>query len=268
MRIMIVGCGSIGTKLARAADAMAEVKRIYLIDEIPELADKLASELDKAIAVSNLEDELYHCDLVIEAASQRAAKQVAMLTISRGVDMMMMSVGALVDDEYRTELFDKAKQTGANIYIPSGAISGVDGLRAAHNDELDSVELITKKGPKSLSGVKYIEDEGIDVMKITEPTVVYSGCARDAVVAFPKNVNVAATVSLLGIGFDKTQVTIICDPAAKSNSHELRIKGAFGEMNCHTYNVPSPDNPKTSYLASLSAISALRRIIRREWIGI
>ncbi len=268
MRITIVGCGSIGQKLAAAADAMAEVKRIYLLDIVPEHAEKLAESLDKAIVVQSVEDELYHCDLVIEAASQDAAKQVAMMTVSRGVDLMIMSVGALVDDEYRTELFDKAKSTGANIYIPSGAIAGLDGLRASHVDELESVELITTKGPRSLSGVKYVEEKGIDVSKITEPTVIYNGSAREAVEDFPRNVNVAATVSILGVGFDRTKVTIIVDPAAKSNSHELRIKGAFGEMNCHTYNVPSPDNPKTSYLASLSAISALKRIIRKEWLGI
>ena len=251
MRITIVGCGSIGQKLAAAADAMAEVKRIYLLDIVPEHAEKLAESLDKAIVVQSVEDELYHCDLVIEAASQDAAKQVAIMTVSRGVDLMIMSVGALVDDEYRTELFDKAKSTGANIYIPSGAIAGLDGLRASHVDELESVELITTKGPRSLSGVRYVEEKGIDVSKITEPTVIYNGSAREAVEDFPR-----------------TKVTIIVDPAAKSNSHELRIKGAFGEMNCHTYNVPSPDNPKTSYLASLSAISALKRIIRKEWLGI
>ena len=111
-------------------------------------------------------------------------------------------------------------------------------------------------------------EHGIDVDKLTEPTTVFSGTARDAVKLFPKNINVAATVSLLGVGFDKTKVTIVVDPAIHSNSHELRIKGEFGQMVCHTFNVPSPDNPKTSYLAAMSAISALKRIVRNEWIGI
>ena len=268
MRITIVGCGSIGTKLAEAADAMDEVKRIYLIDVVRPLAEELANKLNKAIVVDSVEDELYHCDLVIEAASQAAASDVVYKTVSRGVDIMLMSVGALVDDEFREMVFEKARQTNAKVFIPSGALSGTDGLRSASLDELDEVELITKKGPKSLAGVAYVEQEGIDVNSVTEPTVIFSGSAREAVKAFPKNINVAATVSLLGIGFDRTKVTIVVDPEAKSNSHELIVKGKFGTMNCHTYNVPSPDNPKTSYLASLSAISALKRIIRKEWIGI
>ena len=268
MRMTIIGCGSIGTKLAKAADEMAEVKRIYLIDIERPLAENLASELNKAIVVDDVEEELYHCDLVVEAASQDAARDAILKASSRGVDIMVMSVGALVDDGFRENVFAKARQTGAKIFIPSGAIAGVDGLRAARTAELEEVELVSKKGPKSLAGIKYCEEKGIDVYSFKEPTVIFSGAAREAVSNFPKNINVAATVSLLGLGFDNTKVTIILDPEAKSNSHELRIKGAFGEMNCHTYNVPSPDNPKTSMLASLSAISALKRIIRNEWAGI
>lgn len=268
MRITIVGCGSIGSKLAKAADEMSEVKRIYLIDANKEIADKVASTLNKALVVSSVEEELYHCDLVIESASQDAAKETLPKAVGRGVDIMLMSVGALVDDEFRASMFERAKNSGSRIFIPSGAVCGTDGLRAAATDELESVELISTKGPKSLSKVKYFEDNNIDVAKIKEKTVMYSGPAREAVQLFPKNVNVAATVSLLGIGFDRTKVTVVLDPNAKSNSHELRVKGAFGETNCHTFNVPCPDNPKTSYLATVSAVSALKRIIRNEWIGI
>ncbi len=268
MRITIVGCGSIGSKLAKAADEMDDVKRIYLIDVDKNKAEGLAKTLDKAIVVSSVEDELYHCDLVIESASQGAAKDILTKTVGRGVDIMLMSVGALVDDKFRETVFEKAKNSDARIFIPSGALCGTDGLRAAATDELDSVELITTKGPKSLEHVKYFEDRGIDVNNIKEKTVMFSGSAREAVQIFPKNINVAATVSLLGIGFDRTIVKIVLDPAATTNSHELLVKGKFGMTNCHTYNVPSPDNLKTSYLASLSAISALKRIIRNEWVGI
>ncbi|MBR4225762.1 MAG: aspartate dehydrogenase [Candidatus Methanomethylophilaceae archaeon] len=268
MRITIVGCGSIGSKLAMAADEMAEVKRIYLIDIIPGLAESLAAKMKKAIVIDNVEEELYHCDLVIESATQDAAKQILPKVVSRGVDIMVMSVGALVDDGFRESVVEKAKECEARIYIPSGAVCGTDGLRSSSVGELEEVELITIKGPKSLQNVQYVIDEGIDVDKVKEKTVIYSGPAREAVKEFPKNVNVAATVSLLGIGFDRTKVTIVLDPDTHSNSHELKIKGEFGEMDCHTFNVPSPDNPKTSYLAAMSAISALKRIVRNEWIGI
>ncbi|NLL94547.1 MAG: aspartate dehydrogenase [Thermoplasmatales archaeon] len=268
MRITIVGCGVIGSKLAIAADAMDDVKRIYLVDIKKGKAEALEKKLNKAIVVNSVEEELYHCDLVIEAASQEAAREIMSKSVGRGVDIMVMSVGALVDDEFRDLMFERARNNGCRIYIPSGAVCGTDGLRAAHVDELESVELITTKGPKSLAHIAFFEEKGIDVDKIEEKTIVYTGTAREAVALFPKNVNVAATVSLLGIGFDKTVVKVVLDPKAKSNHHELRLKGAFGEMACNTFNVPSPDNPKTSHLASLSAISALKRIVRNEWIGI
>lgn len=268
MRITIVGCGSIGSKLAKAADDMAEVKRIYLLDADREAAESVASSLNKAIVIHSVEEELYHSDLVVEAASQAAAKELLPKVAARGVDMMIMSVGALVDDDFRNLVFEKAKVSEAKVYIPTGALSGADGLRSASVEELDDVELISMKGPKSLLGIPFIEEKGIDVEKIKERTVIYTGYAREAVKLFPKNVNVAATVSLLGVGFDRTKVTVVLDPDIKSNSHELRIKGKFGEMNCHTYNVPEPDNPRTSHLATLSAISALKRIVRNEWFGV
>jgi aspartate dehydrogenase len=247
---------------------MNEVKRIYLLDKDRHLADMLASQLKKAIVIDSVEEELYHCDLVIEAASQEAARQILPAVVSRGVDMMIMSVGALVEDEFRNSILEKAKTYESRVFIPSGAVCGTDGLRAASLESLDRVELVTTKGPKSLEDVPYLIEHGIIVEDLKEVTTVYSGPAREAVALFPRNVNVAATVSLLGVGFDRTLVTIVVDPEAHSNSHELRVTGAFGEMTCHTYNVPAPDNPKTSHLAALSAISALKRIIRNEWVGI
>ena len=181
MRITIVGCGSIGSKLAKAADEMAEVKRIYLMDEDHPRAENLAAILNKAIVINDVEEELYHTDLVIEAASQKAATVIVPKVVARGVDIMIMSVGALVDDEFREMVKEKAIQSEAKIFIPSGAVCGTDGLRSSAVGELEEVELITTKGPKSLEGVDWIEDHGIDVDTLTEPTTVFSGTARDAV---------------------------------------------------------------------------------------
>jgi aspartate dehydrogenase len=268
MRITIVGCGAIGSTLAKAADQMEEVKRIYLFDINKDFAERVASGLNKAIVVNSVEDELYHSDLVVEAASQEAARDLLTKVAGRGVDIMLLSVGVLVDDDFRKTIFDKAAATECRIYIPTGALCGSDALRAASMDELSSVELITTNGPSSLVKIKYLEEQGIDVFAIKEKKLMYSGPAREAVKLFPRNVNLAATVSLLGVGFDRTTVKIILDPQATTNSHQLIIKGAFGTANSQTWNVKSPENPKTSYLASLSTIATLKRIIRNEWIGI
>ena len=268
MRITIVGCGSRGSKLAEAADKMLEVKRIYLVDEDKARAEAVAQTVNKAEVVENVEEELYHCDLVIECATQDAAREVIPKVVARGVDIMIMSVGALVDDEFREAITEKAKQCDAKVYIPSGAICGTDGLRASTVGEVQQVELISTMPPVGFEGVQYVIDRGIDLTKVSKETTLYTGTAREAVQLFPRNVNVAAIVSILGIGFDKTMVTIVADPSIKINSHELRIKGEFGEMTAHTYNVPSPINPKTSNLSVFSAISALQRIVKNQWVGI
>jgi len=268
MRIMIVGCGSRGSKLAEAADKMVEVKRIYLLDSNRPRVEAVASKLNKGMIVDDIEEELYHCDLVIECATQDVAHDILPKIVYRGVDVMVMSVGALVDDDYRADLIAKAKENDMRIYIPSGAICGIDGLRASAIGELQEVELNTVQGIASFQGVKYIEEKGIDLSGLKERTLLYSGPAREAVKLFPRNVNVAAIVSIIGFGFDKTKVNISVDPATKSNSHELRVKGEFGEMTCNTYNVTSPDNPNTSNLSVFSAISALERIVKNQWIGI
>ncbi|MCL2607783.1 MAG: aspartate dehydrogenase [Methanomassiliicoccaceae archaeon] len=264
----IVGCGSIGSELAKAADEMAEVKRIYLLDQNGKAAEALASVLKKTVAVRSIESELYHCDLVIEAANQAAAKEYIPKVVGRGVDIMIMSVGALVDDDYRNSVYETARNAGARILVPSGAVCGTDGLSSAVIGRIEEVELITTKNPEGLSQVKYLDERGIDISRISEPTVIYKGTAREAVQIFPKNVNVAAAVSIMGVGFDRTKVTIIADPETHSNSHQLTVKGEFGEMVSTTRNVPSPLNPSSSHLAALSAISALKRIIRNEWVGI
>ncbi|MCL2785863.1 MAG: aspartate dehydrogenase [Methanomassiliicoccaceae archaeon] len=268
MRLAIIGCGSIGGELAEAADEMAEVKRIYLTDQRGLAAEALASRLKKAVAIRSIEPELYHCDLVIEAASQAAAGDLIPKVVGRGVDMMIMSVSALADDDYRKNVYETARNTGARILVPSGAVCGTDGLSSASVGRIDEVELTTTKNPESLLDVPYLKDNGIDISKIDRPTVIYEGTAREAVKLFPKNVNVAATVSIMGIGFDRTKVKIVLDPATRSNSHELIVKGEFGEIVSRTSNVPYLNNQSTSHLAALSAISALKRVIRNDWVGI
>jgi len=268
MRITIVGCGSKGSKLAEAADKMMEVKRIYLVDSDRARAEELAATLNKAEVVDDVEENLYHCDLVIECATQTAAHEVIPKVVARGVDIMVTSVGTLVDDDYRNMVTEKARQCDAKVYLPSGAISGTDGLRASTVGEVESVELITTMPPLTYGEIKYLQDKGVDVSTIKERTVLFNGTAREAVQLFPRNVNAAGIVSIMGIGFDRTMVTIVADPTHKVNSHELRIKGEFGEMVTKTDNVPSAINPRTSNLLIFSAIAALQRVVKNQWVGI
>jgi aspartate dehydrogenase len=272
MHILIIGCGSIGSTLAKAVHDMPEVDKVYVTDQSKAFALHLTHSLEKAQYVDNDHDSLLRLigevDLVVEAASQEAAKRYVPFVLENGVDIMVMSVGAFSDEVFQERCFTLAKKHRSRLYVPSGAICGTDGLHSASAAKITDVELITRKGPKGLKGAPGLKMRNIDVDKLTEPTVVFEGNARDASVQFPKNLNVAATISLLGIGFDQTRVTIICDPAAERNSHTLIVKGDFGEMRAETQNVPSPMTPSTSYLAALSAVAALRRIVGNVWIGV
>jgi aspartate dehydrogenase len=272
MRLLIIGCGAIGQTLAKVIDTMDEVDLFYMTDKSDEKAQQMVKEYRKAKYIANTDESirahLKHLDLVVEAASQDAVAHYVPFILGFGKDVLVMSVGAFVDDVLREKCFNLAKKKGGRLYVPSGAVCGTDGLHSASVDKIDSVELISTKGPKSFKGVPYLKENGIDVDTLKERTVIYDGPAREAIVHFPKNVNVSATISLLGLGMDKTRVKLICDPLCECNSHRLIVKGVFGEIVAETDNVPFPSNPATSYLAALSAIAAIKRIAGNVWIGV
>lgn len=267
MIVGIIGCGFIGNTLANAIEGISEINKLFLYDRNLSSSEGLALGLQKAQPASNMEELINEVELVIEAASQGAVKQYAMDVLEHGRDLMIMSIGALVDDKFWNKLQRTAKKNNCRIYLPTGAICGVDGLKSASMAGIDEVTIETIKPPKGLEEVRYITKQGIDLNKLKKPLTVFFGPAREAVKQFPKNVNIAACVSLAGIGFDKTKIKVIADPAATRNQHKLICRGRFGEFKCEIHNMPSITNPKTSYLAALSAIATLKKIVGGVWIG-
>ena len=169
-----------------------------------------------------------------------------------------MSVGALLDESIYDILSDACKDFKKTIYLPSGAIAGLDGIKSI-KDELKSLSITTTKHPRSLKGAKFFETSEINLDEITSSTVVYEGTAKEAVTLFPANINVAALLSLTGIGSEKTSVTIVADPNTDKNTHHIEATGKFGKMTFTIENVPDANNPKTSRLAILSAIETLKK---------
>ncbi|MEW5937583.1 MAG: aspartate dehydrogenase [Candidatus Thermoplasmatota archaeon] len=268
MKVCVIGAGSIGTTLASAMEGIDEIEQVYVIDNSRRKIEALERSLTKVKGAESFDDLLGQVDLVIEAASQRAVEEYLPLALERGKDFMLMSVGALLNEEFRSRCRVLAKQHGAHIYIPSGAVCGIEGLCAAAEEDLEEVVLISYKHPKALEGVEYLRRRGIDLSKITRPRVVFDGTASDAVRHFPKNVNVAATISLAGLGFERTRVKIVVDPKVTKNMHRIVVKGRMGEIEVWCRNTPFPDNPRTSYLAALSVIAAVRKIAGNMWIGV
>jgi aspartate dehydrogenase len=254
MKLGIIGCGAIGNDVARAAEKINEIDTIFLHD-IDEMAEKkLARQLSKGKAV-NSDSLLKESDVVFEAASQDAVKMYAIDVLKQGKDIIIMSIGSLFDDEFRKKLEETARKYKSKLYLPSGAVCGIDGILSASGDTIDKVTLVTTKPPKALG------------KKFKKRTVVFKGTAREAVQQFPKNINVAANLSIAGIGFDKTLVEIVADPVATRNSHKILAHGRFGRLRAEIENMPNPHNPGSSYLASLSAIATLKRLINPIQIG-
>lgn len=266
-RIGLVGCGAIGSEIALAIDrGEISAELVAVCDHNPKTAGELMDRLKNKPLKANLEELVGRSDLVIEAASQRAVPAIARATLKKGKSLMIMSVGALADAELYRSMKKLAEEHGSKIYIPSGAISGLDGLKSASAGNIRRITLTTTKNPNGLKGAPYVKEKSIDLDHLTEPTLIFEGPAAEAVKAFPANVNVAATLCLAARD-GEVRVRIVADPNIKVNRHEIVAEGDFGVISTKVENVPSPKNPKTSYLAALSAIATLRSILEPIKIG-
>lgn len=255
-KIGIVGCGVIGTEIARAVDSGVIPARLVNVCDpdngcIQSILKNL-TEKPEAVALHTL---VAQSDIVVESAGQSAVKEITEQCILKKKTLLVMSVGYFLRD---MPLFEKAQKKKCRIIFPSGALAGIDAVKAAGLTQIDSATLTTTKPPKGLKGAPYLKEHNIDIDKITSPTVVFEGTAYEAVKAFPANINVSAVLSFAGAGPEKTRVRIIVDPNSSKNIHEVTVKGRSGSIYTKTENLPSPSNPKTSYLAVLSAIAALR----------
>jgi aspartate dehydrogenase len=224
------------------------------IADRPELGPEVARLAEEHGCASTLDPRALPdlgADLVVEAASHAAVATYATGWLERGADVLLMSIGALGDDKLRQEIFEAAASCDRSVFVPSGAIGGLDLLRSARVGRIDAVHLTTSKPPTTL---------GVEVDGAAGPSVLFDGPASDAVRAFPQNVNVAAAVSLSGIGFDRTRVTVVADPSLTVIVHELEITGEFGRARVTLSNEPDTINPKTSRLAIMSAVALIERL--------
>jgi aspartate dehydrogenase len=261
-RVGLLGCGAIGSEIAFAIDSgNISAKLTHVYDFSKDNSKKLVDMLkNKPIITENVGLlAASPVDLIIEAASQDAVRDNALSILQNRKDLMILSAGALLDEAIFDIIMDGCNDFNKRIYLPSGAIIGLDGIRAVQH-ELESVVLVTTKNPKALKGAKFFETSTINPDEIRDVKIVYEGSAKDAVRLFPANINVAALISLAGIGSEKTRVKIIADPNTDKNTHEIQAEGKFGKFSVKVENVPIPSNPKTSRLATLSAIECLRKI--------
>jgi len=256
MKVGLVGCGNIGADICIALQKGTIPARIVALHDMDaHQAERMKRSFQLDAHLGGLDEAAARSDFLVECASAAAVKPVVEAAIAADIDCLILSVGGLMAEP---ALVERAKAANIQVRIPSGALCGLDGIRSAMEAGLHSVTLTTRKPPKGLAGAPYLAENNIDIEGLKQPKTVFEGSAREAVKAFPANVNVAAALSMMGIGPEETRVRIIADPTATENSHEVFAEGAFGRLHTKTVNLPSPRNARSSYLASLSGVAELR----------
>ena len=198
--------------------------------------------------------------VVVEAASHDAVRSFGPAVLNAGVPLIVLSAGALADDALRGEMERAAARHNALLYVPSGGIGGLDALKAACVAGVDEVTIAVTKPARAWKGIAYVERLGVDLDGLTGPVTLFEGSAREGVPHFPANVNIAAVLSMAGIGFDRTRLKVVADPKLEHNTHYIDVHGKTGSISIKLENVPAPDNPKTAWLACYSALAALKAI--------
>lgn len=256
----ILGCGAIGSELAEAicGGQAGNCALVGLYDGSQGVASSLAGRLPIQIRASQSFEEFISAPalgLVVECASPAAARTYAEKVLKADKDLLLMSAGALADSALLESLSRASGERNRRLMIPSGALGGIDAVKAVRHG-LEEVTLTTTKRPQALRGAPGFKPW--ETVEITEAQVVFDGFAREAVELFPANVNVAAILSLAGLGPARTRVKIVADPQAPGNVHEVFARGDFGTMRVTMENRPHARNPRTAYLAVLSLVETLR----------
>ncbi len=247
-KIGIAGTGALGGTVARA-----------LLKGLPGLSLHAISDLKPPLSINvpnlSFRELALECDTVVECLPAAAVPELAEEVLSQNKILILISSSALL---LFPEIKDHLRPNGGRIIVPSGAIAGLDGVRALMQSGIKSARIATTKKPAGYTGAPYIVENNIDLTAIRERKKIFSGTAREAARGFPANINVAATLSLAGIGPDLTQVEIWADPAAAGNIHEIRVEGSTSVITSRVENTPDPSNPKSSILAANSIIALLR----------
>ena len=271
--IGIVGCGAIGRALIAAVTSGQLAVRIA---GVTSRTEKSARDFLGTFAspppYMSLSELITAADLIVEAAGGAVVQSLAEQAFAAGKDLMVISVGALLE---HPEIIKKSRQSGCRLYVPSGAIAGLDGIKSACVGAVSHVTMTTRKPPNGLEGAPYLVQNAISLVGLQEEKEVFSGTAREACRGFPANVNVSswrgigsgvAAVSLAGIGPDRTRIRIIAVPGLKRNCHDIEVEGEFGRLHVHIENVPS-ENPKTGKLTALSIIRSVQDVVDPVRIG-
>ena len=259
MRVGLVGFGAMGRALVRCLDANGGAERLSIVSALVQPNDApLAGIACMSRTVFTTETgEFWRHDpeLIVECAGHSAVRNFCPEALGRGRDLILISIGALADPHVEATLRDAVAKSKSRLFLPAGAVGGVDFLASARLAGLDHVRYASRKPPRAWKGTR--AEQSVKLDGLTEAVEFFHGNAREAALQFPQNANVAAAIALAGIGFEKTEVTLKADPSASGNEHCVVAEGAFGRAETRIQAKPLPDNPKTSWLGALSLARAV-----------
>jgi aspartate dehydrogenase len=265
LRIAIGGFGAIGKVVAQHLDGGIDGLALAAVSARDQIrAEKAMAGFARPVPVVPLEDLWEHADVIVECAPAALLRELAEPTLAHGRHVMVLSCGALLDN---LDLVDLARRHGGRIFVPSGALLGLDAVAAAAEGGISKVHMITRKPPRGLLGAPYLEENAVDIADLAEPKRVFVGTAREAARGFPANVNVAAALALAGIGPDGTTIEIWADPMVERNVHRIEVEAEAARFSLQIENVPSAENPRTGRLTALSVVAALRKLTSPLAIG-
>ncbi len=264
IRVAIAGFGAIGRKVGERLDEGIPGLRLSAVSaRNVERAAGIVAKYRNPVPIAPVEKLTEFADIVVECAPAEIFIEIAEPVVRAGQTLVVISVGALIA---HPEISELAKKTGARILVPTGALLGLDAVQAAAEGKIESIRMISRKPPIGLMGAPFLIEHEIDLRGITEPLKLYEGSAREAVKGFPANLNVAAALSLAGIGPDRTIIEIWADPQLTRNTHTIVVVSDSAEFTMTIANIPS-ENPKTGKIAALSIIAALRKLGGTVCIG-
>ena len=264
LKVGLAGLGAVGLGVARRIEAGIPglVLAAVAVRDVAKARRNLP-EVGNSVAVLPVEALAQSCDIVVECLPPQLFRRVATSVIEAGKIFMPLSVGQLLEN---WDLVARAKETGARILVPTGALIGLDAVRAASEGTIHSVKMITRKPPNGLEGAPYLVERGISLAGLKEPLKIFDGTAREGARGFPANVNVAAALSLAGIGPDKTRLEIWADPALTRNTHRIEVDADTARFSMAIEGIPS-ENPRTGRIVPLSTIAALRGLVAELKVG-
>lgn len=264
LRVAIGGFGAIGSKVAQRIDqGIAGLKLAAVAEKDAEMAKQRMAGFANPVPIVALNELADHADVVVECLPAALFADIAEATLRAGRIFIPLSAGMLLN---RPDLVDLATECGARIIVPTGALLGFDAVRGAAQGTIYSVRMVTRKPPTGLAGAPYLVENGISVDDLSEAIKVFEGTAREGAKGFPANVNVAAALSLAGIGPDETKLEIWADPGVTRNTHNIKVDADSVRFEMTIENIPS-ENPKTGKLTPLSVLATLRGLVDPLKVG-